>query len=132
MCTELILAVLYFLAIFFANFFLIQIIKNILKEIFYFLKIEQIFKNIQKKEKLNLYFFFLFLKKNLYSFSNLNFLNQHIHTKDLLIHGYTYKYLLIHFKEKPKQIIPKILLFNQIYLSLLIQQYLNSFETKEE
>ena len=48
MCTELILAIIYFLIIFTVNFFLYKLLKNYFKNIFYLKKLQSIFNNIIK------------------------------------------------------------------------------------
>jgi hypothetical protein len=48
MCTELILAIIYFLIIFIVDFFLYKLLKNYFKNIFYLKKLQSIFNNIIK------------------------------------------------------------------------------------
>jgi hypothetical protein len=49
MCIELILAIIYFITIFFVNYFLYKLLKNYFSNIFYLLKLKIIFKTFLKK-----------------------------------------------------------------------------------
>jgi hypothetical protein len=114
MCTELILAVLYFFILFFVNFFLYKLLKNYFQNILYLLKIKNIF-TIYKNQDLS----FLSL---LYFSENLNYrillknsisLND---SKDIILIGNSYKFL-----QKRKNNDNSI----NYYLELLKQQYLS-------
>ena len=74
MCTELGLAILYFLSIFIVNFFLFKVLKNYFKNILYLQKIRTIFTTFSNKTDLKLVsLLYLFLKKET---KNRNLLNQ--------------------------------------------------------
>jgi len=51
MCTELILAIIYFIIIFIVNLFLYKLLKNYFDNIKYLLKIKNIFSNIENKNE---------------------------------------------------------------------------------
>jgi hypothetical protein len=63
MCTELILAIIYFSIIFLVNFFLLKLLLSYIKNIFSLLKIKTIFKLSNQKNLLFFRFLFLYLKK---------------------------------------------------------------------
>jgi|688.fasta_scaffold00561_51 hypothetical protein len=63
MCTELILAIIYFSIIFLVNFFLLKLLLNYIKNIFSLLKIKTIFKLSTQKNLLFFRFLFFYLKK---------------------------------------------------------------------
>jgi hypothetical protein len=116
MCTELFLALLYFFIIFLVNFFLYKLLKNYLENIFYLLKIKNIFttyKNINDS---------LFVNLHLYTFKNINSRNLFknfllfSNSSDVIIIGNTYKTL----NSKKKNNISK-----NFYFNLLEIQYLN-------
>jgi hypothetical protein len=91
MCTELLLAIIYFTTIFIVNFFLYKLLKNYWKNISYLLRLKNIYK-LYKIDKMgvisNLY---LYLKnKNQKVLFNLNKLSAN---KDIIIIGNVYKYL---------------------------------------
>lgn len=70
MCSELLLALLYFSTILFINYFLYKLILNYIKSIFYLLKIKNIF-NFSKKTSKNIFVF-------LHFYSNQDFKTQQV------------------------------------------------------
>ena len=119
MCTEFLLAILYFITIFFVNYFLSKLLKTYLNNIFYLLKLKNIFV-LFKKSTNNLVFllssFFKKEKKNSNLLANLHKFSK---TKDILVIGNTYKYLLTNL-QKENSIDNKI-----YYFELLANQYLS-------
>ena len=119
MCTEFLLAILYFITIFFVNYFLSKLLKTYLNNIFYLLKLKNIFV-LFKKSTNNLVFllssFFKKEKKNANLLANLHKFSK---TNDILIIGNTYKYLLTNL-QKENSIDNKI-----YYFELLANQYLS-------
>jgi hypothetical protein len=121
MCTELILAFIYFTVILIINYLLFNFLKNIKEKIFDLIKRKRIL-TIFEKENQRLLYSFVFNSQNLnqnekslYSFS------QNSETTDLLIIGSSYKY----FKQKIKQ--------NLYFFELLENQYLiSNFKSKKE
>jgi hypothetical protein len=116
MCTELILACIYFVTIFIVNIFLYKLLKNYFQNILYLLKLKNIFNNY-KNQNLSiislLYFYFskdLNFRSLLKNFSNIE------NKKDVLIIGNIYKNL-----NNRKNIEISI----KYYLDLLEKQYLS-------
>ena len=119
MCTEFILAILYFITIFFVNYFLSKLLKNYLVNIFYLLKVKNIFSSFKKSTN-NLVFllssFFRKEKKNSNLLANLHKFSK---TNDVLVIGNTYKYILTNLQKE-------ISLDSKIYyFELLANQYLS-------
>jgi hypothetical protein len=119
MCTEFLLAILYFITIFFVNYFLSKLLKNYLVNIFYLLKVKNIFSSFKKSTN-NLVFllssFFRKEKKNSNLLANLNKFSK---TNDVLVIGNTYKYILTNLQKE-------ISLDSKIYyFELLANQYLS-------
>ena len=119
MCTEFLLAILYFITIFFVNYFLSKLLKNYLVNIFYLLKVKNIFSSFKKSTN-NLVFllssFFRKEKKNSNLLANLHKFSK---TNDVLVIGNTYKYILTNLQKE-------ISLDSKIYyFELLANQYLS-------
>ena len=119
MCTEFLLAILYFITIFFVNYFLSKLLKNYLINIFYLLKVKNIFSSFKKSTN-NLVFllssFFRKEKKNSTLLANLHKFSK---TNDVLVIGNTYKYILTNLQKE-------ISLDSKIYyFELLANQYLS-------
>ena len=119
MCTEFLLAILYFITIFFVNYFLSKLLKNYLINIFYLLKVKNIFSSFKKSTN-NLVFllssFFRKEKKNSNLLANLHKFSK---TSDVLVIGNTYKYILTNLQKE-------ISLDSKIYyFELLANQYLS-------
>ena len=95
MCTELGLAILYFLSIFIVNFFLFKVLKNYFKNILYLQKIRAIFTTFSNKTDLKLVsLLYLFLKKETKNRNLLNQMNLIKNVEDYLIIGNIYSNLL--------------------------------------
>ena len=119
MCTEFLLAILYFITIFFVNYFLSKLLKNYLVNIFYLLIVKNIFSSFKKSTN-NLVFllssFFRKEKKNSNLLANLHKFSK---TNDVLVIGNTYKYILTNLQKE-------ISLDSKIYyFELLANQYLS-------
>ena len=121
MCTELSLAILYFITIFSVNFFLFKVLKNYFLNIIYLRQIKNIFNSFSDKKQLRLVsFLYLFLKKDIKNRNFLNKLNFVKETNDPLIIGNIYLNLL---KNKETNNLKRIQ--ENFYLQLLENQYLS-------
>ena len=114
MCTELLLAIIYFITILVVNFFIYKLLKSYYKNISYLLRLKNIYK-LYKTEKMgiisNLY---LYLKnKNQKILFNLNKFSKN---KDIIVIGNIYKFL------KTNTINSNL---NSFYFKLLEIQYLS-------
>ena len=116
MCTELFLAIIYFFTIFFVNVFLFKLVKNYLKNIFYLLKIKNIFKNSKKENLFLLSTLYFANKKDTKYFLQLKNLNSSCNKEDILLIGHIYK-TIVSSKKLEKSI--------DYYLTLLKNQYLS-------
>jgi hypothetical protein len=114
MCSEFILAMIYFITIFIVNFFLYKLLKIYLSNIFYLVKLKNIFQFSTKSKNNTVSLFYLFFKKEKQNSTYLLNLNKLSKTKDILIIGNTYNYLSQNFPEKN----------NFYYFQLLKTQYL--------
>jgi hypothetical protein len=119
MCSELFLALIYFTTIIIVNFFLLKLLKISFENLLCFAKT----KNILNSFKIKNYNLLNFLLFSLYKEKKINFfyLKELLSTKDVLIIGYTYNYLLKNEKSNLKENFA----FQKIYLKLLITQYLS-------
>jgi len=114
MCTELLLAIIYFITIFIVNFFLYRLLKSYWRNISYLLRLKNIYK-LYKNDKVaiisNLY---IYLKnRNQKVLLNLNKFSKH---QDIIIIGNIYKFL------KNNTINSSV---NNFYFKLLEIQYLS-------
>ena len=114
MCTELLLAIIYFITIFVVNFFIYKLLRSYYKNISYLLRLKNIYK-LYKNEKMgivsNLY---LYLKnKNQKILFNLNKFSKN---KDIIVIGNIYKFLKINTINSN---------LNSFYFKLLEIQYLS-------
>lgn len=130
MCTELILAILYFFAIFLANYFLFRIIKKLFKTVFYYSKIEMLLKKFKNYSKKEILFFCIQNKKITNPSLFLDLLPNVKKTEDIILLGQIYQFL---FKNKNFQSYAFVqtknqekrnFLSEQIYLNLMKNQYL--------
>jgi len=119
MCTELILALLYFLTIFIVNFFLYKLLQNYMLNIRFLSKFKNIFLKFPKKDVKTISIFYFYSKNNLFNPNILNTFNQFSKSRDLLVIGKSYQYFLDTLESKKGK--NKSFLS---YLSLLINQYL--------
>ena len=122
MCTELGLAILYFLSIFIVNFFLFKVLKNYFKNILYLRKIRTIFTTFSNKTDLKLVsLLYLFSKKETKNRNLLNQMNLIKNLEDYLIIGNIYSNLLkneeISFSKRKSE---------NFYFELLEKQYLSN------
>jgi len=121
MCSEFILALIYFTVIFTVNFFLSKLLKTYFNNILYLLKIKNIFNLYKPNEILTISFLYSLIKKNLVNLNSLKVLEKIIqkeetfNKKDILILSNIYKNLEIYFSEKEKN--------QNYYFGLLREQY---------
>jgi hypothetical protein len=119
MCTELILAFLYFSAILIVNYFLYKLLINYFSRIIYLLKVRNIFMTFKSSSSLLLPFLYNFSQTD--STTSLKLLNTSSSTRDIFIIGNTYKYLLDTLKNK--NTLSGTTLY---YFQLLQNQYLSN------
>jgi len=118
MCTEFLLAILYFMTIFVVNYFLAKLLKSYTTNIFYLLKLKNIFLSFKKSTNNLVFLISSFFKKEKKNSNLLANLNKFSETNDVLVIGNTYKYLAINL-EKESGFDNKI-----YYFELLANQYL--------
>jgi hypothetical protein len=118
MCTEFLLAILYFITIFVVNYFLAKLLKSYTTNIFYLLKLKNIFLSFKKSTNNLVFLLSSFFKKEKKNSNLLANLNKFSETNDVLVIGNTYKYLAINL-EKESGFDNKI-----YYFELLANQYL--------
>ena len=122
MCTELSLAILYFITIFAVNFFLFKVLKNYVVNIMYLQQIKNIFISFSEKTDLKLIsFLYSFLKKDSKNRNILNNLNSVNEIEDSLIIGNIYLNLL---KNQENPISKRV--SENFYFQLLQNQYLSN------
>jgi hypothetical protein len=122
MCTELSLAILYFITIFAVNFFLFKVLKNYVVNIIYLQQIKNIFISFSEKSDLKLIsFLYSFLKKDSKNRNILNKLNSVNEIEDSLIIGNIYLNLL---KNQENPISKRV--SENFYFQLLQNQYLSN------
>jgi len=119
MCTEFLLAFIYFLTIIIVNYFLYKLITNYLTNISYLLKINIILKDYPENQTYSL--FYKLIKKDNKKVSLLKQLSLIDQKADILILGNIYKYLDENL-EKSRNINS----FNNYYFNLLRFQYLSN------
>ena len=93
MCTEFLLAIIYFSTIFFVNYFLLKLLKTYFKNVFYLLRLKNIFKSFKKVNNIIVFFLSSLLQKEKKNSIFLGTLHRFSKTQDVLIIGNTYKYL---------------------------------------
>jgi hypothetical protein len=93
MCSEFILAILYFSTIFIVNLFLYKLLKIYIKEIFYLLKLNSIFQVFKKPKNNFISLLYYFSKKDVKKINFLKNLKDTLNTQDLIIIGNTFSYL---------------------------------------
>ena len=120
MCTELLLAILYFSTIFAVNFFLFKLLKTYTKSITYRLKVQNIFKQKLPKDIRGFILLHLYSKKNSRNIDLVSLLNNYSTSNDVLTIGNTYSYLLKNSQEQGSK-----RQLNNFYLELLENQYLS-------
>jgi hypothetical protein len=124
MCTEFLLAIIYFVTIFLVNYFLSKLLATYSKNIFYLLRLKTIFKSFKKSNNNLIFLLFSFVKKEKKNSAFLGNLHKVSKTKDLLIIGNTYKYLSKNLKYQT-------LIDNKVYyFELLANHYLSAKKEK--
>ena len=98
MCTEFLLAIVYFVTIFFVNYFLFKLLKAYFKNISYLLRLKTIFKSFKESNNNLVFFLSSLIKKEKRNSTALLTLHKFSNTQDILIIGNTYKYLSSNLK----------------------------------
>lgn len=124
MCTEFLLAIIYFVTIFFVNYFLFKLLKTYSKNIFYLLRLKTIFKSFKDSNNNLVFFLSSMLKTEKKNSSILLTLNRLSKTQDILIIGNTYKYLSSNLKYETSA-------DNKIYYFELMANHYLSTKNKE-
>ena len=131
MCTELILAFIYFITIFLVNYFLLQLLKNNIETISYLLKIENLLTYYSSTQQKNLFYYLIQFKKKIKTVQMFYYLNGLLETEDILIIGNTYKFLVKNAKKENISLMAseknenKAFFANKLYFRLLENQYLS-------
>jgi len=120
MCTELLLALIYFGTIFAVNFFLYKLLTTYVKNIFSLLKMKNIFNTFPGEEKTIFSLLSLYSKNPSKNRSMLLRLPNVVTSQDVLILGNIYRFLLSE-KQKPEENKNS----STFYLQLLENQYLS-------
>jgi hypothetical protein len=120
MCTELLLALIYFVTIFAVNFFLYKLLTTYVKNIFSLLKMKNIFNTFPGEEKTIFSLLSLYSKNPSKNRSMLLRLPNLVTSQDVLILGNIYRFLLSE-KQKPEENKNS----STFYLQLLENQYLS-------
>ena len=125
MCTEFFLAFVYFLTIVFVNYFLFKLLKSYLGNIFYLLKLRNIFVSFKKSTNNLVFLLSSFSKKEKKNSAVLTNLSRFSNTTDLLVIGNTYKYLGDVLQNE------NVNDANLYYFELLANQYLTNQNNKK-
>ena len=120
MCTELLLALIYFGTIFAVNYFLYKILTTYVKNILSLLKIKNIFNSFPGEEKTIFSLLSLYSKNPSKNRSMLLRLPSVVTSQDILVLGNIYRFLLSE-KQKPEENNTS----STFYLQLLENQYLS-------
>ena len=120
MCTEFLLAFLYFITIFIVNYFLSKLLKNYFDNIFSLIKLRNIFVTFKKSTNALVFLLSSLEKKEKQNISFLRYLNKNSTTQDILVIGNTYKYLSKQVKQEGSSET------NRYYFELLGNQYLSN------
>jgi hypothetical protein len=122
MCTELSLAILYFITIFSVNFFLFKVLKNYVVNILYLQQLKNIFVSFPEKNELKLLsLLYLFLKKDMKNRNLLTSISSVNEIEDSLIIGNIYLNLLKNQENRSAKRISE-----NFYFQLLQNQYLSN------
>jgi len=119
MCTELLLAIIYFSTIITVNYFLYNLLKNYVKNIFYLSKLKNIFIKFKKEDVKSLALFYFYSKNDFKNINLLGVLNKFSTSNDTIVIGKTYNYLATSIEKKSTS--NNALIY---YLRLLENQYL--------
>ena len=122
MCTELVLAIFYFLTLFIVNFFLSKLLISYQTNILFLLKIKNILNSFDKKKLKGISIFYFYSKNEFKNKSILNKFSSFSKVKDMLIIGSTYRYLLKNLSRKNNDFVSL-----SYYLKLLETQFLPFF-----
>jgi hypothetical protein len=122
MCTELFLAIFYFLTLFIVNFFLSKLLISYQTNILFLLKIKNILNSFDKKKLKGISIFYFYSKNEFKNKSILNKFSSFSKVKDMLIIGSTYRYLLKNLSRKNNDFVSL-----SYYLKLLETQFLPFF-----
>ena len=123
MCTEFLLAIIYFATIFFVNYFLFKLLKTYFKNVFYLLRLKNIFKSFKKSNNTLVFFLSSLLQKEKKNSTVLATLHRFSKTQDILVIGNTYKYLSTNLKYEAST-------SKLYYFELLANQYLSTKKEK--
>ena len=126
MCTELLLAIIYFATIFVVNYFLYKLLTNYIRNIYSLLKIKNIFNAFPLTKTSIFSLLSLYTKNSTKKRSLLLQLPKLFNNQDLLVLGNVYRFLL-NEKQKPEEIKTS----STFYFQLLENQYISrQFELK--
>jgi hypothetical protein len=120
MCTELLLAIIYFATIFVVNYFLYKLLTNYIRNIFSLLKIKNIFNAFPLTKTSIFSLLSLYTKNSTKKRSLLLQLPKLFNNQDLLVLGNVYRFLL-NEKQKPEEIKTS----STFYFQLLENQYIS-------
>jgi hypothetical protein len=122
MCTELFLALFYFLTLFIVNFFLLKLLISYKTNILFLLKLKNILNSFDKKKLKGISMFYFYSKNEFKNKSILNKFSSFSKVKDMLIIGSTYRYLSKNLSRKNNDFVSL-----SYYLKLLEVQFLPFF-----
>ena len=114
MCTELFLAIIYFLTIFVVNFFLLKLLINYISNFLYLLKLKTILDSYPKEKISFLANIYLYSKNQNFNSKLIPIFSQLISTKDVILIGNFYNFLFENLNQT-----------NSYYFQLLRNQYLS-------
>jgi hypothetical protein len=119
MCTELFLAIIYFITIFIVNYFLYKLLSVYVINIVYLFKLKNIFSKFPKTDVKSLALLYFYSKNNFKNINVFGVLNQFSNSNDTLVIGKSYEYLANNVEVNNRNNITLI-----YYLRLLENQYL--------
>ena len=122
MCTELFLALFYFLTLFIVNFFLLKLLIGYQTNIFFLLKLKNILNSFDKKKLKGICMFYFYSKNEFKNKNLLTKFSSFSKIKDMLIIGSTYRYLSKNLSRKNNDFVSL-----SYYLKLLEVQFLPFF-----
>jgi hypothetical protein len=119
MCTELFLAIIYFITIFTVNYFLYKLLSVYVINIVYLFKLKNIFGKFSKNDVKSLALLYFYSKNNFKNINVFGVLNQFSNSNDILVIGKSYDYLANNVEINNSNNVALI-----YYLRLLENQYL--------
>lgn len=119
MCTELFLAIIYFITIFTVNYFLYKLLSVYVINIVYLFKLKNIFSKFPKTDVKSLALLYFYSKNNFKNINVFGVLNQFSNSNDTLVIGKSYDYLANNVELNNGNNIALV-----YYLRLLENQYL--------